>query len=419
MSASLCRSVALLILALSLGAAPPAVSAHAAPAVPVSWNALAAAPHTLTVTVAQPAVINLTAAALTAAGWALPQVNPQTVQVWRNGVEIPANVTTDGHGRLAAVRFRAAGNESIFSRAAVYWLTYGRGQGRRLPAPPAGSIALRWEVDQTYDPLATSLRGDSWFAFALRPDTEARTIDVTLPAPLAAGGVLQVSVAPTLRRSGHALELRHDGHRIGMAQWDDDAAAAPRVLHVTLERPLPAGPVSLAVALVSSGADRVLLDALTFPGLQQPLPTLAPAPAPVAPRDLRAGPGAGLAGASYLMITHRSLQPALAPLAAVKQARGDTVGIVDVQWAYDAFSYGERDPAAIRTLIAVAVAQWTPPPRAVLLVGAGTVRMRGVAHRPPGRGRAVSDAPVADPLIPPFLVRGIDPSGEIACDTCY
>jgi len=81
-----------------------------------------------------------------------------------------------------------------------------------------------------------------------------------------------VSVAPSLRRSGHELELRHAGQRIGLARWDDGAIATPRLLDVALERPLPAGAVTLEAALVSVGSDRVLLDALAFPSLQQPLP---------------------------------------------------------------------------------------------------------------------------------------------------
>ncbi|WP_322489374.1 C25 family cysteine peptidase [Chloroflexus sp.] len=407
------------LFALALAFVSPTTSADAAPVVPVVWNELAAAPNALTVTTAQSAVISLEGPALAAAGWPVAQIAPQTVQVWRNGVEIPAYVTADSNGGLAAVRFQADGNESIFSREAVYWLTYGRGQGQRLLASPTGSTALRWEEDQTYDSMVASLRGDGWFAFELRPGDDPRSIPVTLPAPLPAGASLQVSVAPALRRSGHELELRYNGQRIGLARWDDGAVAVPRLLDVTLERPLPAGAVTLEAALISAGTDRVLLDDLIFPSLQQPLPTLSPAPSPVSPRDLRAGPAAGQAGASYLIITHASLQPALAPLVALKQAQGDTVGVVDVQWAYDAFSYGERDPSAIRALIATAVAQWMPPPRAVLLVGAGTVRMRGGEVRPPTPGLVLSDSPVSDPLIPPYLVRGIDPSGEIACDTCY
>jgi hypothetical protein len=387
--------------------------------VPITWNELAAAPHTLTIIAAQPAVIDLAAAALMSAGWPIDQLDAQTIQVWRDGAEVPVYVNTDGTGRLGRLRFLADGNESAFSREAVYWLTYGRGQGERLVSTPTGTTPLRWEEDHAYDPPVASLRGDSWFAFELRAGADARTIPLNLPASLPSGSSLQLRVAPALRRSGHALELRYAGQRVALARWDDGTSATPRQLDVTLEQPLPAGSVTLEAALVSAGTDRVLFDALNVPSVLQPLPTLSPTPSPVSPRDLRTGPVAGSSGASYLVITHPSLRDALAPLVAQKQAQGDTVGVVDVQWAYDAFSYGARDPAAIRALIATAASQWTPAPRAVLLVGGGSVRMRGGEARPPTPGLVMSDSPLSDPLIPPFLVRGIDPSGEIACDTCY
>jgi hypothetical protein len=398
---------------------PAPSSSHAAPVVPVAWNALAADPRALTITTDRAAVIDLAAPALAAAGWPVAQIDPASVQVWRDGSEVPAAVTDDGSGVLTGVRFVADGNDSAFSRDAVSWLTYGRGQGRRLAAPPTGTIPLRWEVDQTYDAGVTSRRGDSWFAFELRSGADTQPISLTLPAGRPAGSSLQIHIAPALRRSGHELELRYAGQPIGVARWDDGAAASAQQLDMTLLQALPAGAITLDAALTSAGTDRVLFDALTFPNIPQALPVLSPAPVPVSPRDLRAGPAVGQAGASYLIITHPSLRDALGPLIALKQAQGDTVGVVEVQWAYDAFSYGERDPAAIRALVAVAAAQWTPAPRAVLLVGAGTVRMRGGDSRAPTPGLTMSDAPIADPLIPPYLVRGIDPSGEIACDTCY
>ncbi|HEU4328096.1 MAG TPA: C25 family cysteine peptidase, partial [Roseiflexaceae bacterium] len=88
-------------------------------------------------------------------------------------------------------------------------------------------------------------------------------------------------------------------------------------------------------------------------------------------------------------------------------ALGEQVQVVDVQTAYDLFSFGERSPEAIRSLIRLAAAQWSPAPQRVLLVGAGTVALRGA----PQVGR--------DTLIPPYLLVDTDPRGEVACDTCY
>lgn len=416
------RLLVILILApmiVSIGAIPTPASQAAPVGVPVTWNALATDPHALTITTDRAAVVALDAPALAAAGWPLAQIDPATVQVWRDGQEVPAFVTTDATGALTVLSFVADANESMFSREAVTWLTYGRGQGLRLAALPSGSTPLTWEVDQAYDAAVASWRGDGWFALPpLRSGGDVQPITLTLPRDVAAGSTLEVRLAPALRRSGHTLTLSRDGQVVATTMWDDGAAAIPLTRTLTLTQPLPAGTIALDAALTSVGTDRVLVDALTVPSLPQPLPTLTPTPVPVTPRDLRAGPVPGQAGASYLIITHADLQDALGPLIALKQAQGDTVGVVEVQWAYDAFSFGARDPAAIRALIATAVAQWSAAPRAVLLVGAGTVRMRGGASRDPTPGLALSDAPIADPLIPPFLVRGIDPSGAIACDTC-
>lgn len=417
-----------LSLALALVLTGLVITSRAAPAtdtgaVPVAWNALAAAPDALTVTVAEPGVVTIAAAALAAGGWDLTQVTASDVRVWHRGVEVPAHVTADANGWLTGVQFVASANESPFSRETVYWLTPNASQGQapaqRLPGPPAGSLPFAWEADQVYEPALASWRVDSWFAAELRSGADPQAIALTLPEPLSVGGRVQLAIAPATRRAGHALELWHRDQRIGVVRWDDGAVASPRTITIVAERPLPAGDVTLEVALISQGADRVMLDALTFPDTLLPLPTLTPTPVPVTPRDLRAGPASGQAGADYLIITHASLRDALPPLVALKQAQGDLAQVIDVQWAYDAFSFGERDPAALRALIAVAAAHWSPAPRAVLLVGAGTVRMRGGEARAPTPGLVLSDAPVADPLIPPFLVRGIDPSGEVACDTCY
>lgn len=119
------------------------------------------------------------------------------------------------------------------------------------------------------------------------------------------------------------------------------------------------------------------------------------------------GPSPTQAGATYLLITHATLRPALDPLITTHQQRGEIVGVVDVQTAYDAWSFGERDPEAIRSLIRAAVAYWQPAPRAVLLVGAGNARMRVL----PGEADLT--------LIPPYFVDADPVRGEIACDTCY
>jgi hypothetical protein len=83
-------------------------------------------------------------------------------------------------------------------------------------------------------------------------------------------------------------------------------------------------------------------------------------------------------GADYILITHRDLgwdgngdeYPWLNNLAALRQAQGLRVRVVDVADIFDEFSYGHTTPQALRNFLAYAYENWTAPaPQYVLLVG--------------------------------------------------
>jgi hypothetical protein len=77
--------------------------------------------------------------------------------------------------------------------------------------------------------------------------------------------------------------------------------------------------------------------------------------------------------ADYLVISHANFLAAAQPLEALREANGLETELFDLQDIYDEFSYGIIDPAAIRSFIAYAYAQWqAPAPNYVLLVGDGT-----------------------------------------------
>jgi len=110
---------------------------------------------------------------------------------------------------------------------------------------------------------------------------------------------------------------------------------------------------------------------------------------------------------NLVYITPAVFQNALAPLVARRQAQGYRVRVIDVQAIYDAWSFGQIAPTAIRNFLRYAAANWSTPPTAVTLVGDGT----------------------SDPLnytkhdnitfIPPYLAM-VDPwLGETACEPCY
>ena len=92
-----------------------------------------------------------------------------------------------------------------------------------------------------------------------------------------------------------------------------------------------------------------------------------------------------------LLADRRRLHLQDGPIDLIVEAKGKEV---DVQAAYDVFSFGERDPEAIRSLIR------QTRPAAVLLVGLGTTALR-------------QDAPARPTFIPPYLIRSVQ-DGETA-----
>ncbi len=118
--------------------------------------------------------------------------------------------------------------------------------------------------------------------------------------------------------------------------------------------------------------------------------------------------------ADYIAIVHRDLWDAIDPLLAHRaDPLGDNFSVakVDVQDIYDEFSYGRRDPEAIRDFLSYAYHNWNgagPRPQYVLLVGSGTYDFTG----------AFTGATKPN-LIPPYLVD-VDPwIGETAADNRY
>jgi len=78
-----------------------------------------------------------------------------------------------------------------------------------------------------------------------------------------------------------------------------------------------------------------------------------------------------------------------------------------VQAIYDAWSFGQISPDAIRAFIRYAAATWNRAPTVVTLVGDGTSDPLNYTKRD-----NIS-------FIPPYLAM-VDPwIGETACETCY
>ncbi|HYI12611.1 MAG TPA: C25 family cysteine peptidase [Thermoanaerobaculia bacterium] len=74
------------------------------------------------------------------------------------------------------------------------------------------------------------------------------------------------------------------------------------------------------------------------------------------------------AGADMVIVTHPSLAAALEPLRAHRESRGLRVLVASTEDIYDEFSFGAKDPFAIRALL-TASQRWNVRPRFVVLAG--------------------------------------------------
>ena len=73
--------------------------------------------------------------------------------------------------------------------------------------------------------------------------------------------------------------------------------------------------------------------------------------------------------ADFVIFTHRDFISSIEPLRLQRQSQGYKVVVVDVEDAYDEFSFGNRTPQAIKDFLFYAKTNWKLAPRFVLLAG--------------------------------------------------
>ena len=73
--------------------------------------------------------------------------------------------------------------------------------------------------------------------------------------------------------------------------------------------------------------------------------------------------------ADLLIITHKDFIGSLGPLKSLRESQGWSVALIDVEDLYDEFSFGAKNPQALRDFLYRARVYWQRPPRFVLLVG--------------------------------------------------
>lgn len=115
----------------------------------------------------------------------------------------------------------------------------------------------------------------------------------------------------------------------------------------------------------------------------------------------------GVSGADAIYIGPAQFLAELGALLQLRRDQGYKVATVDVQTIYDGWNFGQVAPEAIRSFLRYAAANWQPAPRAVTLVGDGTVD----PHNYEQKGNIN--------FIPPYLAK-VDPwLIEAACEPCY
>jgi hypothetical protein len=106
-------------------------------------------------------------------------------------------------------------------------------------------------------------------------------------------------------------------------------------------------------------------------------------------------------GADLLVIAHGSLIGSVQPLVELRKSEGLSVAVVDVEDAYDEFSYGLHKPQGVKELLRWAHDHWLRVPRFVLLVGDSSLDPRSY-YSPPFR------PPVQKPSVDLVPTRLID-----------
>jgi subtilisin-like proprotein convertase family protein len=115
---------------------------------------------------------------------------------------------------------------------------------------------------------------------------------------------------------------------------------------------------SVTINALGEGTRHLL--AFTAAQLQRPAAIVADAPS-----SWRQAANA----ADLLIISRSDLLDAFTPLAALRQAQGLSVAMIDVEDLYDEFSFGQKTPQAIKSFLQYAATNWQRAPRYVLIGG--------------------------------------------------
>jgi hypothetical protein len=178
---------------------------------------------------------------------------------------------------------------------------------------------------------------------------------------------LAVSYPARADAEGDAIYI--EGTAAGANQVQVSGWSTPAVQVYELRDPNRPVRILTTAAEPAGGGYSVSFWDADLPGPTYALSTRASLRAPLAIEpDTPSSWGTPDHAADYIAIVHPSLWSAIDPLLAHRAAEGLAVAKVDVQDIYDEWSYGRRDPEAIRSFLAYAYHHWnasaplpTPP----------------------------------------------------------
>jgi Peptidase family C25 len=343
--------------------------------------------------------------------------DPKRVQLWEDGRELPAIVSGN------ALRFYGTPLDSAWSEARVYWMTWDRGAGKRIaaasksnaPLHASGFLATVERRDKVlFSATTESEDGDAFFGPLVTTDSVTQTLRLdALDA-----GALTAQLAVTVYgswASPHRITVTLNGNAAGVLDftgrvrhrasftvpaswlregdnavvltaqngWDD--VSVVEAVRVTYSRAYRA--TNGTLVLTAPAGTRVPVSG--FAGAITAIDVTDPAAPVLLATDGNVISVAG-SGTRTIVAADRFLRAArveanepsnllklkggrvlLAPrafLPALAGREGTRVAIEDV---YDEFSYGAKDPAAIRAFLDAV------HPQSVLLAGDGSSDPRG------------------------------------------
>ena len=456
----------------------------------------AAATASVKIHVHNAGIQSLTGAHLMQAGLA-QNVNLFLLQLTYQGKEVGLEVR-DSDGFLGAsteIRFYAPHPEHSmkpgdrWNNSAVYWLTIGTVNGKRMQrrnafpnAAPLRTVGVEkgiWERNTIYESNMGGIDGDHWFAERLVADPVVNGETVPSPRlalvlshqlPLATAslglGIPSVFTVTGSSRTiaSHRLSIRA-GNTEQVESWTNDDYYEDWTFQI--QSTAPGDQVELILHPVASPSglrvDKVYWHqpvdlnlgerGATFSGIEGTwryqlanLPqhaNLYDVSDPLAPQILHSsdpaffedgptprdyivsGPGTlhiptaqshtpvlfgASAGADAIYIGPGEFLDELLPLIEHRRRQGYQVVFFDIQKVYDAWSFGEVSPNAIRELLRFVVNHWTPSPISAVLVGDTTTDPLNFSGARSGNANTN--------VVPTYLAE-VDPLlGETACENC-